>query len=335
MPNNNGVAQRTVVARMSNLPAPVSAGHWEALVLDVEHPDRPALMVEVAGRGALALRQDDTVVLMAQVDDDHCGVEYALTTQFRSPIPPIRAAHAATVEPEGPSGVRQARWAHHFAAALTSSTEGPLHTGRWVISADASHLRPAIRVSTLAERWEELLLSGGRGYIDWFMDNGAWQVLPLRPLAGPDTGRVKAYRKQARAGALAPVFLWWISGLDCYVVLDGHDRLVAALSENVEPPMLALSSVSTQQAAVDTEAVLSRYARTAEALERQVAARVPGAANARAAVNRRLAEDLKTIETAYGVTRAWPLRGGNARWHALAAAHLADWHAELPRSGRP
>jgi hypothetical protein len=167
------------------------------------------------------------------------------------------------------------------------------------------------------------------------MDNGAWQVLPLRPLAGPDTGRVKAYRKQARAGALAPVFLWWISGLDCYVVLDGHDRLVAALSENVEPPMLALSSVSTQQAAVDTEAVLSRYARTAEALERQVAARVPGAANARAAVNRRLAEDLKTIETAYGVTRAWPLRGGNARWHALAAAHLADWHAELPRSGRP
>ncbi|GAB1644317.1 hypothetical protein [Krasilnikovia sp. MM14-A1259] len=327
------MAEQNVVARTSNLPA--SAGSWEALVLDVEHPGSPALKVEVAGRGLLALRQNDTVALMAQIDADLSGVEYAVTGQFCSPIPPIRAAYAASLGTEGSSGVRQARWAHHFAAALTRSTKGPLHTGRWVVSGDATHLRPAIRASTLAERWEQLLLPGGQGYIDWFVDNGAWQILPLHPLADPDTGRVKAYRKQAREGILAPVLLWWISGLDCYVLLDGHDRLVAALSENVEPPMLTLSSVSPQQAARDTDAALSRYARTTEALERQVTAGASGATDALAAVNRRLAENLKTIETAYGVTRAWPLRGGTARWNALAAAHVADWHAEMTRTGRP
>ena len=196
---------------------------------------------------------------------------------------------------------------------------------------------PAIphRASSLAERWKGVLLPGEQGYIDWFMDNGSWQILPLRPLADPDTGRVKAYRKQAMEGILAPVLLWWISVLDSYVLLDGHHRLVAALSENVEPPLLCLSSVSTEQAARDTDTALSRYDRTAEALERQIAAGTPVATDALAAVNRRLAQQLRTIGTAYGVTRAWPLRGGTAGWNALATTHLAGWLAETNRAGKP
>jgi len=110
------------------VPASAGAGPWEALVLDVEHPDRSALRVEVAGSGSLALRQNDMVVLMAQVDGDLFGVEYASTGQFRSPIPPIRAAYAASLRTDDPSEAWQARWAHHVAAALTSSTEGPLNT---------------------------------------------------------------------------------------------------------------------------------------------------------------------------------------------------------------
>jgi hypothetical protein len=292
------------------------------------------MKLEVAGRGSLVLSQNDAVVLMAQIDRDRFGVEYAVTGLFRTPVSPIRAAHAASVGTSSSSKGRQGRWAHHFAAALIRSTRGPLHTGRWVISAEATHLRPTIRATTVAERWEQLLLPGGMGYIDWFVDNGAWQILPLRQLADPDTGRVKAYRKQARAGILAPVLLWWISGLDCYVLLDGHDRVVAALSENMEPPILSLSSVSTQQAAGDTDAALSRYARTVDALERQVIAGAPGAVDALAAVNRRLAENLKTIDTVYGATRAWPLRGGTASWNALAAAHVTTWHAEMAKDGR-
>ncbi|MGB8939405.1 MAG: hypothetical protein WCD21_04060 [Streptomyces sp.] len=40
-----------------------------------------------------------------------------------------------------------------------------------------------------------------------------------------DDPRVKAYRKQARDGTLPPVLLWWVSGLDCHLVLDGHAGL--------------------------------------------------------------------------------------------------------------
>jgi hypothetical protein len=90
--------------------------------------------------------------------------------------------------------------------------------------------------------------------------------------------------------------------------------------------------VDTYQAARDTDAALSRYVTTVEALDRQVVAGAPGAAGALAAVNRRLAETLKTIETAYGVTRAWPLPGGTTGWNALAAAHVADWLAEMTQA---
>jgi hypothetical protein len=318
------VAQRNIVARTSNIAVASGAGRSEALVLDVAHPGRPALRVEVAGSGLFALCQNDTVVLMAQRDRDHCGVEYASTGRFRSPVPPTRAVHAARIGTEDATVVRQARWAYHFAAALTRSAEGPLHAGRWVLSTEASHLRTT-------DRWDDLLLPGARGCLDWFTHNGGWQILPLRQLSDPGAGRVKAYRKQARDGILAPVLLWWISGLDCYVVVDGHDRLVAALSENVQPPVLSLSSVSTEEAARAATAFLHRYARTAEALDRQVISGTPGAANALATVNRRLADDLGRIETAYAATRAWPLPGGTARWNAWAAAHLAEWHTEMTR----
>ncbi|MEV6637794.1 hypothetical protein AB0M54_44405 [Actinoplanes sp. NPDC051470] len=284
------------------------------LVLDVEQPSRPALRLEVAGRGLLVLRHDDTVTLMARVDDNHYGVEYAMTGHYRSPVPPIRAAHAAAVGAASP-----ARWAYHFAASLTG---GPLHTGRWAISVEVPRLRPT-------ERWAELLLPQPQGEIDWFMDNGAWQILPLHPLASVDAGRVKAYRKQARDGILPPVLLWWVSGLDCYVVLDGHDRLVAALAEDREPPLLALSSVDTDQVARDTEDALSRYTTTTQGLDRQITAGSPGAEAALVAVDRRLADTLQTIESRYGTTRAWPLRGGTPQWNALAREHLPAWPSGL------
>jgi len=329
------LAQEEAVAHRTNLPASSAAGPWEALVLDVERPARPALRVEAAGRGLLVLRQADTMVLMAKVDADRIGVEYALTGHFRPPIPPIRTAYAAALGVNDPDRARQARWAHHFASKLTEAVNGPLHTGRWVISAEANHLQTTPWARDLARRWAHLLLPQDRGSVDWFTSNGAWQILPLRRLASPDDGRVKSYRKHAREGILAPVLLWWISGLDCYVLLDGHDRLIAAITEEQEPPLLALSSVSHREVARDAENAVNRYTMTAELMQRQAAAGTPGSAEALVAANRRFARDLRTIETGYGATRAWPLPGGTAAWNDLARTQVPDWHAEMAVTDEP
>lgn len=317
-----------VVLRQTNLPGSGTAGAWDALVLDVERPVRAVLRVETTGRGHLLLRQGDTVALLAKVDDDRAGVEYAGTGQFDSPIPPIRTARATTVAGQGSGSAWQARWAHHFAAALAETTVGPLHTGRWVISREVTRLQSTPWARDVTQRWTHLLLPDHRGSIDWFTSNGGWQILPLRRLANPDDGRVKSYRKQARDGILPPVLLWWISGLDCYLLLDGHDRLVAATAEDQEPPLLALSTVDRQQADHDTRAAVNRYTTTVDAVQREVDAGTPGSAQALAAVNRQLARNLRAIGS-HGTTRAWPLAGGTAAWNETARAHAPAWLAEV------
>ncbi len=47
---------------------------------------------------------------------------------------------------------------------------------------------------------------------------------------------MKAYRKHVRDGTLAPVLLWWVPFLDGWLILDGHDRAVAALAETAPRP---------------------------------------------------------------------------------------------------
>lgn len=50
----------------------------------------------------------------------------------------------------------------------------------------------------------------------------------------------KAWRKHINPASLPPVLAWWVTGLCSWVVLDGHDRLVAALAHDRFPPVLAL-----------------------------------------------------------------------------------------------
>lgn len=332
------VHQGGVLVSRTNLTASKTVDSWVALILDVARPIRPGLRMAVAGRGRLLLRQHDAVPLVAHVADDRVNVDYEVTGQFRSPIPPIRADLARSFEPDAVGSSWNARWAHHFTTLLAQTAVGPLHTGRWAISPDTPQLQATRWARDRAQRWARLLLPAGHGSIDWFTSDAA-QILPLRPLAGPGDGRVKFYRKQARDKILPPVLLWWISGLHCYVILDGHDRLVAAITEDQEPPLLALSTVSRQRTTQEIETAVTRYTVTVEAIQQQVRAGTPGSAEALAATTRHFAHNVHGIATSYGTTRAWPLTGGTTAWRHLAQTHAPALLAELahtaPDDGDP
>lgn len=69
----------------------------------------------------------------------------------------------------------------------------------------------------------------------------------LRPLSAEDAPRVRAHRTHARDGTLAPVLLWWVTALDGWLLLDGHDRAVAALAEGRTPPCVVLTRVPDEE----------------------------------------------------------------------------------------
>lgn len=101
-------------------------GHW---VLGSAGPARPGLRVEVAAGRKLLIRQSERVVLLGRqrTGPVHYGVYYARTGRYRSPLPPVTAAHARRIREA--SKVRDdwaARWVSQFGSWLDAAAEGPL-----------------------------------------------------------------------------------------------------------------------------------------------------------------------------------------------------------------
>ncbi|MFE0824416.1 hypothetical protein ACFW4M_17590 [Streptomyces sp. NPDC058794] len=197
------------------------------LVLDVRgRPGPPPLRFVRPDDGAPpALHQGYRPLFLARSSGDGCCRELHLRRLpgHRSPLPPLRAASM-----RGP-----ADWRHRCARWLEDASDGPLHDGRWGLTTRAS-FAPGIWTEDFVRDWPDCVLE--------LLCGGGWHgVLPLRPLSEPGAARVKAYRKHARDGTLAPVLLWWVSFLDGWLILDGHDRAVAALAEGSEPECVVLA----------------------------------------------------------------------------------------------
>jgi hypothetical protein len=235
-------------------------------------PERPALRAEIAGPARFLISQNGQPVLLARVARDHGGVQY------------VRRAGLAPVLPPIPASTLPSSWPHRYASWLVQGP-GPLHAGWW--SLRAWRPRPMI--------WEREVADADSGFLDWWTWEG---VLTTRPLPAAGDGRVKAYRKRIAGGGLPPLLVWWVSGLDSRVLLDGHARLAAALAEGVSPPALELARAPSPAAVAERigqfcwDGPAGRERRLS-----RVAAEIPG--------------DRER-------TRAWPLPGGLAAWRAAA-----------------
>ncbi|WP_318206289.1 hypothetical protein [Streptomyces sp. SJL17-1] len=297
-------------------------GTWVGLSLDVRDRHQQGLRVFSAGR-RLLLAQQSRPVLLAVVDEHLQGVDFWRTDAYRSVVPPLRAdtGRALAGSPE--------RWAHRIAQYLVDSPDSPLHEGRWLLSGESPLQRWGRGDTSPAVHWSSMLVEGHPdGYIDWFDHSVSWEILPLRPMPAADDSRVKAYRKQAREGTLPPVLLWWVSGLDCHLILDGHARLAAAIAESVDPPVLQLQrTVPRDDLASRTHEAVGFYedelARFAE-LRAVHGSTVPDGAATAGPQLARLLQDLNTKEQ---LTWAWPLPGGEAEWHRISREVTAgqDW----------
>ncbi|MGW8601608.1 hypothetical protein ACWGLB_22050 [Streptomyces sp. NPDC055893] len=299
-------------------------GSWRGLSLDVPDRVQPGLCVFGAGQ-RLLISQRSRPVLLAVVDEHLDGVDFWRTDAYRSPVPPLRADTARTLagSPE--------RWAHHIARYLDASPESPLHAGRWLLSYESRLRRWRHPGTSHAEYWSSMLVEGHPdGYVDWYLHDGEFEVLPLRPMPAADDSRVKAYRKQAREGTLPPVLLWWVSGLDCHLVLDGHARLAAAIAESVEPPVLELyRAVPSDDLAARTDDAVGFYEDELARFAELRAVHGPTVPDGAAIVGPQLARVLHDLSTSGRPTWCLPLPGGEAEWHRLRREVTAgqDWPA--------
>jgi hypothetical protein len=297
-------------------------GIWAGLSLDVQNLHQPGLCVSGAGP-QLLVSQLSRPVLLAVVDEQLQGVDFWRTDEYRSFVPPLRADVGRALAGS------QERWAHRFAQYLMDSPGSPLHEGRWLLSCESPFRRWRPADTSHAEYWRSMLTEGHPdGYIDWFFHSHSWEVLPLRPMPDADDSRVKAYRKQAREGTLPPVLLWWVSGLDCHLILDGHARLAAAIAESVEPPLLQLHrTVGRDDLAARTNEAVGFYENELARFAELRAVHGPTVPDGAATAGPQLVRVLHDLNTAQQPTWAWPLPGGEAQWRRIAREASAgqDW----------
>ncbi|WP_392666850.1 hypothetical protein [Streptomyces sp. LN785] len=297
-------------------------GTWIGLSLDVRDRQKPGLCVFSAGP-QLLVSQLSRPVLLAVVDEHLQGVDFWRTNEYRSFVPPLRAdvGRALAGSPE--------RWAHRFAQYLVDSLDSPLHEGRWLLSCDSPLRRWRPADASHAEYWGSMIVDGHpAGYLDWFFHSHSWEVLPLRPMPDADDSRVKAYRKQAREGTLPPVLLWWVSGLDSHLILDGHARLAAAIAESIDPPLLQLHrTVPRDDLAARTDEAVGFYEAELARFAELRAVHGPTIPDGTATAGPQLVRILHDLNTTQQPTWAWPLPGGEAQWRRIALEVTAgqDW----------
>lgn len=298
----------------------------DGLALTVDGPPRPPLRFEVTDGRRMVLLQGEQVVLLARQRVTHFGVHYARTGHYVSPVAPLRADTARRHRDTHPDDdAWSLRWAHHFADALRASSNGPLHEGDW-------QLRPGMTAYAVDAFWDSLSHDPDIGHLAWFSGSpptDSRDILALRPLSAPHTARVKAYRRQYREGTLPPVLLWGVSALDASVVLDGHDRLAAALAEGGRPAVLRLNRAGEEAVhQLYARPLLRAYEERITGLTADLAEGHPMAEVRIANAGRRLAGDLDAVYACSHLTRSWPLPGGAPAWQELAARHAPDWHPD-------
>ncbi|AXK87242.1 MULTISPECIES: hypothetical protein [Nocardia] len=259
----------------------------------------PPLHMEVAGTDRMLLRQCGRAILLGRIDGDRTGVELFRRVGYRSPLPPLDPAETGTEQ----------QWLSGFADALSAADNGPLHPGRWLLE---------YRSTLTHGTWHgEFIRDWPGGYLAW--RRGCTAIIPLRPLTDPDAPELAAARRRARAGTLAPVLLWEVSGFDGWVILDGHDRAVAALAEGHEPASIVLARGWSMQK--QTDAILGAIDH-----QRRVLAGLRDERERRD-VTARMSAGMARFAYGHERTMAWPVPGGLPGWTAALLDYRGDQYA--------
>ena len=208
-------------------------------------PERPPIHLQAAAGGYLRLVGAAGPVLWGLVDSGWYGIEIVRANDAAiHVVPPIRADDAANAPGRAGSLEFLNWWTRRYATLLSASSDTPLARGRHYLmepaasspSTRAQHLslRPA-QLEDLLEQREDFEFSWDHGYVG---------LLLTRQLSAASDGRVKMWRKRAKDGALPPLLTWWCRGLFAHVLLDGHDRVHAALLEGTTPDVIVLADAS-------------------------------------------------------------------------------------------
>ena len=314
------------------------------LLLDVPREgawaQRPSLHFEAVPGYRLRVSSGGHPLLWVRIDEywDRCGfLRGPAEMPWRLPALLAPEVREVTHAPGSPDWWEA--WMWRLGRALARPEHPLLYAGRWCLRpVQAIRALQAERypISTMEWSFSQLpfaphslegVTRSERFWVeDWdvygppsetSMQQGA--LVPLRAPSSEADGRVKSWRKRARDGTLPPALLLYVDLLGKWLVLDGHDRIHAALLEGVAPPLLGLWPVHEHVLPSSPEGQQG----VLRSAEHHLSDGAPPSVVDR--VNRMLLLNFRGVRRGT-VTRAWPLTGGLPAWRGEVLA----CHRESP-----
>ncbi len=206
------------------------------------------IQTQVAGNRIRLMQGEDTILLAAG------GAQYwGLLTLFVRPfvfIPPLSSAECNRTREAHPQEADWwTAWAIRFATSLSKSGLDGSRTWRLDRALITSDRFQTPRRQVPRRNFPSVVFVDDEPpedpdfpiqEIDWSI-SGENSYLPMRQLGTGDLGRLKALRKLAVTNELPPLLLWWHTGMQRHLVLDGHVRLAAFREAGTSIKALVLS----------------------------------------------------------------------------------------------
>ncbi|MFS1291878.1 hypothetical protein ACLRDI_29620 [Pseudomonas piscis] len=243
------------------------AGNWSGLGVDARPPanGKPNLRLLSGDNRRMQLVVGGQTLLWATMSRCLYGV-WLVRNQLPGQLPQTLVEPIDSPQVEQHSRLapplRLKAWSRFFVQQLLRHQADFLYPGYWLVRALQPAAHPYGR--SLPSGIDQWYFKGGEDALShmpqWTIDGrnildnqrpgparwvelweGGGAVVGLHGV-DPLAGRLKWWRKKAREGSLPPILLWYVSGLNSYLILDGHYRLQAAIDENLPPQFLVLSS---------------------------------------------------------------------------------------------
>lgn len=225
---------------------------WQGLNITIQEQDRkPNFYIETCGERFFRLKYTNQTLFWARQHFIHYGA--CIIKTFSQPkieehlVSPI-LSHDIENNRNLSELEKLKAWSKYFVFALKRNKNAFYYNGNWEIKAfipitgSWDYRRINNKESYLGySDLEKSINNDVMQYVSWFCsNNNPLDFVSLR-VVDKNSGRLKWWRKKVRENTLPPILLYFVSGLDTYIILDGHYRLMASILENVAPNILTIS----------------------------------------------------------------------------------------------
>ena len=241
------------------------ANKWRGIRITVNnrsmHPS--TFRIESCSKRFFTLKYENEILLWARQHYTHYGVALIKNNEPLYTMPIVSHIRSSEIEKRKDLvGVEKFKsWSKFFIQSLNRKDNHFFTEGKWLIAPFSGnaydqfywkyHAAKEMDKSEIDKCIFDALDQDTFQYLSWFdTPHQAVGYIGLKHVDDND-GRLKWWRKKAREGTLPPILLYYISGLDGYVVIDGHYRLRAAQLENTLPDVLVLSTYKVERYQID------------------------------------------------------------------------------------